>query len=223
MKPFNNNKAKISAFTLLEMICAMFIFVSIMLILGTGMFTIQQSLESVSSKSNSLLSLQVLENVFTSSIRNAVPFQWPDQTNTNRSIFIGESHRVSFAYLHRVIDSNDGGIRFIQFYLKGDKLMAVYKKVPILPWDISTLNFAEEEVLAQKVASINITYASMINDQIIWQNGWNTQNNLNIPLAIQISVQWQDGTSEQWLRRTAGSGQFESLGARNSQVGGAYD
>lgn len=200
----------------------MFIFSVIMLILGTAMFTIQQSLRKVSGKSDSLLSLQVLERVFTFSIRNAVPFQWLDQSKMNRSIFIGEPNKTSFAYLHRVVDANDGGIRFIQFYLDQDKLMAAYRKIPILPWDASTLNAADKEILATGVRSINITYADKVNNQIIWANRWNTQNNMNIPLAIQIKVDWKDGSSEQWLRRTAGAGQFESLGARN-QSGGSYD
>lgn len=217
-----NGKRKLSFFTLLEMICAMFIFTVIMMILGTGMFTIQQSLKKVSSKSDSIMALQVLERVFTFSIRNAVPFQWPDQSKTNRSTFIGEPNRVSFAYLHRVVDANDGGIRFIQFYLDKDQLVAAYRKIPILPWDNSTLNSADKEVLATKVSSINIQYADRVNNQIVWQNSWNTQNNMNIPLAIQISVNWKDGSSEQWLRRTAGSGQFESLGHRYSG-GGSYD
>lgn len=215
-------KRKFSSFTLLEMICAMFIFAVMMTILGTAMFTIQQSLRKVSNKSDSLMSLQVLERVFTFSIRNAVPFQWPDQSKTNRSLFIGEPNRVSFAYLHRVVDANDGGIRFIQFYLDRDQLIAAYRKIPILPWDVSTINSADKEILATGVSSINIQYADRVNNQIVWQNSWNTQNNMNIPLAIQIKVDWRDGSSEQWLRRTAGAGQFESLGTRYSG-GGSYD
>ena len=220
MKSFKG-KIKSAPFTLLEMILSMFIFSVIMLILGTAMFTIQQSLKKVSWKSESLFSLQALERVFTFSIRNAVPFQWPDQSKTNRSIFIGEPNRTSFAYLHRVVDANEGGIRFIQFYLDRDNLIAAYRKIPILPWDTGTLNLADKEILATGVRSINITYADKVNNQIVWANRWNTQNNLNIPLAIQIRVDWKDGSSEQWLRRTAGSGQFESLGMRNQ--GGSYD
>ncbi len=208
---YYKDRVKTSPFTLLEMICAMFIFTVIMLIMGTGMFTIQQSLRKVSNKSDSLMSLQVLERVFTFSIRNAVPFQWPDQRKMKRSIFIGEPNRVSFAYLHRIVDANDGGIRFIQFYLDHGKLIAAYRKIPILPWDASTLNAADKEVLATGVSSISIQYAARANNQIVWQNRWNTDN-MNIPLAILIRVDWKDGGSEQWLRRTAGSGQFEAFG-----------
>lgn len=220
MNKSSKDKIKISSFTLLEMICAMFIFTVIMLILGTGMFTIQQSLKKVSNKSDSVMSLQVLERVFTFSIRNAVPFHWPDQSKTNRSIFIGEPNRVSFAYLHRIVDANDGGIRFIQFYLYQGNLIAAYRKIPILPWDASTLNSADKEVLATGVSNIRIQYADRINNQIVWQDRWNTQNTMNIPLAILIRVDWKNGDSEQWLRRTAGSGQFESLGSSYNSGGG---
>jgi len=220
MKYSSKGKKTLKAFTLLEMILSMFIFSIIMLILGTAMATAQQSLRKVTAKSQSLMSLQALERVFTFSIRNAVPFQWPDQSKTNRNIFIGEPSRVSFAYLHRVVDANDGGIRFIQFYLDQDNLVAAYRKIPILPWDQGTMNASEKEILATNVRSLNISYADRVNNQITWSNRWNTQNNLNIPLAIQIKVEWKDGSSEQWLRRTAGSGQYESLGMR---MGGSYE
>ncbi|HBM15327.1 MAG TPA: hypothetical protein DD381_03135 [Lentisphaeria bacterium] len=214
MKSSSRVKSYLKNFTLLEMILSMFIFSIIMIILGTAMATAQQSLRKVSAKNVSLMSLQGLERVFTFSIRNAVPFQWPDQSKTNRSIFIGEPNKTSFAYLHRVVDANDGGIRFIQFYLQQDNLIAAYREIPILPWDNGTLNAAETEILATKVRSLNILYADRVNNQIVWSNRWNTNNNMNIPLAIQIKVEWQDGSSEQWLRRTAGSGQYESLGMR---------
>ena len=222
MKCSAKHNRQITPFTLLEMILSMFILSVIMLIIGTAMFTVQQSLKKVAEKSDILMSLQVLERVFTFSIRNAVPFKWADLTKTNRSTFIGEPNRVSFAYLHRIVDSNDGGIRFIQFYLEQDKLMAAYRKIPILPWDQGTFNSSEKEVLATGVKSINITYADMVNNQIVWLNRWNTQNNWNIPLAIQIRVDWNNGSSEQWIRRTAGSGKYESLGMRSDQ-GGMYD
>ena len=214
----NRDKTRFSNFTLLELIVSLFIFSIIILILASAISIAQQSLNKVTAKNQSLLALQVLERVFTFSFRNAVPFQWPDQSQTNRNIFIGAPTSVSFAYLHRVVDATDGGIRFIQFYLDQDNLVAAYRKVPILPWDMNTFNAAEKEVIATGVSAIYITYADRINNQIVWSNSWNSQNTMNIPLAIQIRVDWKNGNSEQWLRRTAGSGQFESLGMRTSNA-----
>jgi prepilin-type N-terminal cleavage/methylation domain-containing protein len=205
-----------SGFTLLEMILSIFIFAVIMSILGSGIFTIQQSLRKVSNKSDELEKYQVLDRVFTSSIRNAVPFYWKDNNRNRRSVFSGDTNKVSFAYLHRIVGSDDGGIRFIQFYLEQDNLVAVYKKIPILPWDQSTLKSADKEILATEVRSLSFSYADVDNNgQIVWKRSWsNSIGNYDIPLAIQVAIEWKNGTKEYWLRRTAGSGQFESLGTR---------
>lgn len=212
MKKFHSDRG----FTLLEMILSIFIFAVIMLILGTGIFTIQQSLRKVSDKSEELEKYQILDRVFTSSIRNAVPFYWKDNNNNKRSVFLGNSNKVSFAYLHRIVGSDDGGIRFIQFYLEGDNLVALYKKIPILPWDQTTLKFADKEILSKGVRNVSFLYADMDDrNEIVWRRSWsNIEGHFNIPLAIQITVEWNNGTKECWLRRTAGSGQYESLGIR---------
>ena len=212
MNKFHSN----SGFTLLEMILSIFIFAVIMSVLATGIFTIQQSLRKVSGKSDELEKYQVLDRVFTSSIRNAVPFYWKDNTNNRKSVFSGDTNKLSFAYLHRIVGSDDGGIRFIQFYLEGDNLVAVYKKIPILPWDQATLKLTDKEVLASGVRSLSFSYADSDNrGRVVWMRSWNSSvGNYNIPLAIQVTVEWKNGAKEYWLRRTAGSGQFESLGPR---------
>lgn len=207
-----------SGFTLLEMILSIFIFAIIMSILGTGIFTIQQSLRKVSDKSDELEKYQVLDRVFTSSIRNAVPFYWKDNANNRKSIFSGDTNKLTLAYLHRIVGSDDGGIRFIQFYLEGDNLVALYRKIPILPWNQSTLNNADKEILANGVRSLSFSYADLGNKgEVVWMRVWkNAEGNYNIPIAIQATVEWKNGVKECWLRRTAGSGKFESLGTRMS-------
>ena len=46
-----------------------------------------------------------------------------------------------------------------------------------------------------------------------WREEWNAENErFEVPLAIYAAVYWDDGRQESWLRRTAGSGQFERLG-----------
>lgn len=212
MNKFHSN----SGFTLLEMILSIFIFAVIMSVLATGIFTIQQSLRKVSDKSNELERYQVLDRVFTSSIRNAVPFYWKDNNNNRKSAFLGDTNKLSFAYLHRIVGSDDGGIRFIQFCLDGDNLVAIYKKIPILPWDHATLESADNEILSTGVRSLSFSYADFDNrDEVVWRRSWNSsEENYNIPLAIQVTIEWKNGSKEVWLRRTAGAGRFESLGIR---------
>ncbi|MCP4179331.1 MAG: prepilin-type N-terminal cleavage/methylation domain-containing protein [bacterium] len=215
------NKEKIldhSGFTLIEMLCALFIFTMIMLTVGTGMFVIQQSLEKVDNKSQILSTYLRLDRVFSTCFRNAVPFSWPNESHIEQSTFVGHSDSISFAYIHRIADMSDGGIRFIKLYMQNNKLMAAYRKVPILPWD-DVGRELETEVLADKISEISFLYADKdIQKNINWKNEWdNSLYNKNIPLAIQITITWEDGITEKWLRRTAGSGQYESFGARRNE------
>ena len=87
----------------------------------------------------------------------------------------------------------------------------------MLPWDGKT-NAAQtdREILAEKVRSISFLYADRKKDNISWTSAWDENSN-NIPLAIQIKVEWMNGESEVWMRRTAGAGLRETYGARVEQ------
>jgi len=202
-------------FTLLEMIISMFIFSIVVLIIATGIFSIEKTWNVVTKKSEQLTTLRTLDQIFSSSIRNAVPFTWPNANFVEESIFIGNSDSVTFAYLHRIISEQQGGIRFINFYLdENGRLIAGYKKTPILTWNNSTQENISTEVIATDINSISFLYASVDQrNNLTWLNQWDNKNP-NIPAAIQIEIDFKNGEKERWLRRTAGSGKYESYGQR---------
>ena len=181
------------------------------------MFVMQQSLTKVDNKSKLLNTYLTLDKVFGTCFRNAVPFSWPNETKMEQSTFVGHSDNISFAYIHRIADMGDGGIRFIKLYIQNNKLIAAYRKVPILPWD-EIGHELETEVIASNVSQISFLYADKDKqNNINWKNEWDDSlYNKNIPLAIQITITWKDGSSERWLRRTAGAGQYESFGTRQN-------
>ena len=49
---------------------------------------------------------------------------------------------------------------------------------------------------------------------IEWTDTWVEDDHNGIPLAIQLTVEWLDGTKERWLRRTAGSSGNSTYGDR---------
>ena len=202
-----------SYFTLLEMILAISIFVMIMLTIGTGIFSIQQTWRKVSKKSKQIKTYQTLDRVFGAAFRNCIPFSWPNDDSSEESIFVGNKDKCVFAYMHRITKVSEGGIRFLKIYFNDGNLMAAYRKTPILPWydDETTI---QKEILTSNVKEISFLYADKENNEIVWYDDWNREDARNIPLAIQINIVWQDGGSEQWLRRTAGAGEFESYGKR---------
>jgi type II secretory pathway component PulJ len=204
-------------YTLLEMVIAVGIFTMVMITAAMGMVTIQKTWSSVTLQNQKIRSLQVIDSVVDSAFRNAVPFAWNDENFKSRIVFLGDSNRVTLAYRHRINNADEGGIRFISLFLDNGCLVAAYRKTPMLPWDGKT-NTAQtdREILAEKVRSISFLYAERKKDNIIWTSTWDEKSN-NIPLAIQIKVEWTNGDSEVWMRRTAGAGLRETYGVRVEQ------
>lgn len=201
-------------FTLLELILAVAIFALVMLTVSMALSSLQQSWRKVQQHASRLKECQILERVFDSAFRNAVPFSWPSsEEKKEKSIFVGAPDKVSFAYMHRISSAEEGGIRFICLYLENDKLLARYRNTPILPWE-SSEDGGLREVLASDLARISFLYAETRKDGIGWTDNWSENQSPNIPAAIQITVEWKNGNKEVWLRRTAGMGPRESFGLR---------
>jgi hypothetical protein len=204
---------KKSNFTLLEMVLAIAIFAMMMLTIGTGMFSIQQTWSKMSKKNKMINMYQILDRVFDTTFRNCIPFTWADDNFQQRSVFAGNNDECVLAYSHRITSTSGGGIRFLKLSLKNGNLIAAYSQFSILYWNENKIGI-QEEVLATGIKTISFLYASREDNEIVWLDDWDEENNQNIPLAIQVTVGWNDGTSEQWLRRTAGAGKFESYGKR---------
>ena len=73
-------------------------------------------------------------------------------------------------------------------------------------------------MLARNVSSISFLYAEESGDDdhsLEWLDVWEEEEHDAIPLAIQLTVEWLDGTREQWLRRAAGVSGRSRFGVRN--------
>ena len=93
--------------------------------------------------------------------------------------------------------------------------MAEYSKFPRLPWyedDEDEMPY-DREVLATDVDEISFLYAGAQDSTIIWLEEWDREEYDFIPLAVQMTVKWKNGTEECWLRRTAASGGNSVYGA----------
>ena len=80
----------------------------------------------------------------------------------------------------------------------------------------------KREVLADNIMSVSFLYASLNDEEIIWDEDWEEYDPeaaqddqtdiLLIPLAVQMTVEWQDGTKEVGLRRTAAVSRYSRFG-----------
>jgi len=204
---------KHGGYTLLEMMISISIFLMIMLTVGMGSISIQKTWQRVQKHSNSLKIYQMIDRAVSSSFKNAVPFNWRDDDGSTKTTFVGEESQVSFAYLHRMNRLAEGGIRFLKLFVEEGNLVAEYRNTPLLPWQHDDAN-VKREVLSENIKSINFSYAYRDNGNLTWTNIWEEQG-YRIPLAIQLTVEWDNGDVEQWLRRTAGNGLREALSVRN--------
>ena len=207
---------KKNKFTLIEIIIAVAIFSIVMFTVMISTNAVLQTRSKVSEHKNNLLSYQKLDNLFNSSIRNAIPFHWKNEDNKKVSIFLGESDKINLAYQHRIISASEGGIRFLSLYLEGNNLIAKYRKTPILPWNNEHASNLKTEVIAKNVELISFLYAAKNDKEIHLLDSWEFENSFNIPVGISITIKWEDGKEQSWFKRTAGAGLNESFGKRKN-------
>ncbi len=206
-------KNNIKLFTLLETIVATAIFAVVMMTIGMMFFSINASRNKIKTYKKNIDNIVAIDKLFSNSFRNAIHFYWKDENNKDSSIFIGKENYASFAFKHRINHYKDAGIRFISYSLDNNNLIATYSDTPIVPWLESQDNL-KTEILLTNIENISFIYAARNENTITWLESWDEENE-NIPLAIQITILWKDGSQEQWLNRVAGASLYETLGKRN--------
>jgi type II secretory pathway component PulJ len=221
----------IHAFTLLEMIAAMAVMIFVALIIAAASMTFYNAWQRAVRIGDRLKACQAIDRIMDNCVRNMIPFRWTDKDlDQERVVFQGEPDSIHFAALRRAGRNGSGALLFIRLKVEEEKLIAEYSFYPRLHWaeESETMPFTKE-VLADKVRSIRFLYASEEEDELEWNDRFEEDLDLNvsvseprpaestntrtflIPLAVQMTVEWTDGTTEVWLRRTAGS-------SRNTQL-----
>jgi prepilin-type N-terminal cleavage/methylation domain-containing protein len=218
----NKSTRRLRRFTLVELVVALAIVSVIGLIIGSASATFYNDYRRTVNKSKQLSEYLAIDRVFDSFVRNMVPFKWNDSENVSRFVFLGEEDELIFTSLRRADGDSPGALIFIRIYLENEELIAEYSYYPRLPWaeeeEIEETPF-KREVLCTKVAEVKFTYAEENSEEssgIEWFDYWDEDEHNAIPLALQMRVEWIDGSSEQWLRRSAGNGAVSRFGKREA-------
>jgi hypothetical protein len=216
-----NKKGRIRrrCFTLMELVAAAGIMLSIAGIIAFASRSFFRALASAERVSAQLQVYLNIDQVMDGCFRNMIPFNWEttDVNDDTFQVFLGEEDWIHFTTLRRSYDDVGGNLFFVRVYVddKTDELVAEYSKFPRLPWyeDDEDIMPYDREVLATNVDRVSFLYAGQQDSAVIWLEEWNRDNYDFIPLAVQMTVEWKDGTTEQWLRRTAASGGNSVYGA----------
>ena len=208
---------RLRSYTLVELVLALGI-LSILAVMAVGILTsVQRLWNDIGEHTGELEKLQNIDRIADYAFKNMVPFHWPNAENKDQEIFRGDPNSILFAYLHRSMNADSGGIRFLELRLEDKKLIARYRKTPMLHWlgEPQDDDTVRKEILAENIEDLRFEYAEREGDDIIWYQDWDEENFTQIPLAVFLYVKFSDGTEEQWLRRTAGSGFNTSFGKRS--------
>ena len=220
MKASNRNKTGLirrNYFTLMELVAAAGIMLSVAGIIAFASRSFFRALASAERVSAQLQVYLNIDQVMDGCFRNMIPFNWEttDVNDDTFQVFDGLEDSIHFTTLRRSYDDNSGNLFFVRVYVDNDELIAEYSKFPRLPWyddDEDTMPY-DREVLATNVDEISFLYAGAQDSTIIWLEEWDREEYDFIPLAVQMTVKWKDGTEECWLRRTAASGGNSVYGA----------
>ena len=211
-----NNKSH--PFTLLEVVVAVAIFATVIMVASMGLLTVQQTWKKAHFHGRRLENLLKIDRVLDTGFRNIIPMCWEDEVaKKTRPVFTGESAKVTFATMHRITESNYRAIRYLSLFVENEALIAEYRASPILEWQKSIQDL-NREILATGIESVAFLYAEETSGgKIELKQDWKYQdvdrkNHNEMPLGIQIEITWKDQTKRVWFRRTAGSGKYENLG-----------
>ena len=196
-------------FSLIEIIVAFAILSLLAMLISTVLFSVQKSWSKIQENTALLEDMVKLDRIANNVFRNAVPFYWPEENNKNRQIFKGKSDFVRLAYLHRINSEHENGIRFIELFLRRNKLVAKYRDYPIME---ENPEHCMEEILISNIQKLEFRYAERSNNEVVWNCEFDEVAAENIPLAIRMTITFEDGETVDFLRRTAGNSFVSSYG-----------
>ena len=211
------------SFTLVELVAAMAIMIFVALIIGTASAAFYNAWKRSVRVTDMLKVRQNIDRIMDVCVRNMIPFSWKDEDDQEQVVFSGTQDELFFTTRRRAAEGENSAYLFIRLKVNADQqLIAEYHTLPRFPWQEEGKYEMKTEVLAENIQSVSFLYASLNDDEIVWNEEWenydsetlqdNTTDIQMIPPAVQMTVEWKDGTKEVWLRRTAGTSRHSRFG-----------
>ncbi len=204
-----------NSFTLMEMLAAIAVLAIVGAICGVSLNTLAKSWERARKAADRLGRNQAIDRFAENYLRNIIPFRWKLEENGEEEIlFRGDGVELYASCQQRVYGKTDYPFLFFRLYCEEEKLKCDYSSTPLLP-DTPLINgqILHTETLAANLRSLKFMFADYDGEQLTWQESW-PEDREAVPLAIQLILEFTDGSREAWLRRTAGSAAGSVFGDR---------
>lgn len=203
-------------FTLLEVIIAVTLLLLIVVALVGFGREMARSWEKLRGEHARFRSLLVLDRALDGLLSNAVPFTWPNEDGEAVPFFVGEAEYLRLVTLHPVTQADEGALRFAEVFVHNGLLQVSYTVRPYRELQADSRE-VRTTVLATGVDRVEFSYADWSGDEsgdwgnrLLWVDEWDVERK-ELPLAVMVTVWWDDGRVESWLRRLA-SGYRERWG-----------
>lgn len=214
---------RIRCFTLVELVAAMAIMIFVALIIGTASAAFYNAWRRSVRVTDRLKVRQNIDRVMDTCVRNMIPFSWKNEDDEEQVVFMGSREEIFFTARRRAAEGDNSAYLFIRLKVnENQQLIAEYHPLPRFPRQEEGKYEMRTEVLAENILSISFLYATLKDEEIVWDEDWEeydpealqeNQSDIQLlPLAVQMTVEWKDGTKEVWLRRTAGASRYSRLG-----------
>ena len=216
--------SKISRFTLIELVVSIALLMVVAAVTAMSGAAFYNGYQRSLRVTEELKELMAIDNLMDTHVRNLIPFKWKDDEGVSRLIFNGEENELFFATLRRSYGKRPGALLFIRIFIEEGELIAEYSPYPRLPWiEENDDNMPwEREVIARNVSEVTFAYAETSTEtegSVEFLDTYLEEEISSPPLAIKMTVEWQNGRKEQWLRRVAGSSANSSFGVRTAFTG----
>ncbi len=193
-------------FTLLEVVVATSLLGMVGLLIAMSASSFQRSWEHGRKTAFILERNLAIDRIADTVIRSMISFTWPNrEAGTEMPVFSGETDELYLAALNRSYGGKSP-FRFVRLYVEDSQFKCDYSDTPLLPWlEAKDQNF-RTEVIAPGVDSLTFRYATENEDgELVWLETWTYEEQTTLPLAVQMTLEYLDGTKQRWLRRKAGN------------------
>jgi len=217
-KKFYSEAGPVAAgFTLLELVIAMALLTLVATLLLFATNNITSSWSGLLEEQNSLRETMKVGRTLDRILSNAVPFVWRNEKGEKVPVFYGQMRSIRIAYRQRVKRLRKGGLKFVRLSVEDGQFIADYQSRPFIDATAAGRNM-KRSILAEDIKSVRFYYADWHPEEgLFWRNQWDPNMadppRTELPVAVGLSVTWDDGRREAWLRRTAGNGSFERFGS----------